>query len=182
VWTPALSPYKGVFELRYQKPHDASGKEAIFISVENDDTTDTYVRGDLVHWKLADDTTTANFAEPNWNTRGLRVAHEVLDPSNATEVRYAGFVESLPAENATASNLNALRHAPRFFELQVYGFHDNGLIGSAAVIAGDLLECDATVAGALQEIAAPGNHATVAFAFETIADAARGEIFIHGIL
>ena len=164
--------------MRYQKPHDYSGKEQIFITVEPDDTTTTYVRGNAVLWHYVDES--VNFTAgnlPAYNTQGYRV----IQAAGAASGRVAGFVESLPASNGTASNLNQTKPG-NHFELQVYGFHDSGLIGSAAVIAGDLLQTDTTVAGALEEVAAPGNYATVAFAFETIADTARGPIFIKGVL
>ena len=161
--------------MRYQKPHDYSGKEQIFITVEPDDSTTTFVRGNAVLWHYVDES--VNFTAgnlPAFNTQGYRVIQAV----EGTSARVAGLVENLPADNGAGTNYAQTRPGGHF-EIQVYGYHDNALIGSAAVIAGDLLETDATVAGALQEVASPGNFCTVGFAFEAIADSARGPVFVR---
>jgi hypothetical protein len=164
--------------MRYQKPHDYSAKEQIFITVEADDTTTTFVRGNAVLWHYVDES--VNFTAgnlPAYNTQGYRV----IQAAGAASGRVAGFVETLPSTNGVTPNANETKPGAHF-EIQVYGFHDSALIGSAAVIAGDLLQTDTTVAGALEEVAAPGNYATVGFAMEAIADTARGPILIKGVL
>ena len=163
--------------MRYQKPHDYSGKEQIFITVEPDDTTTTYVRGNLVLWHLVDES--VNFTAGNiraFNTQGYRV----IQTAEAASMRCAGFVESLPSDNGTGTNLNETKPGSHF-ELQIYGFHDAALADGVAIIAGDSLEAG-SIAGSVAEVAGPGNGATVGFAFDTIGDNNRGPIFIKGLL
>lgn len=173
--------------MRYQKPHDYSAKEQIFINVEPDDVAaavpalGTYVRGNLVLWHLADES--GNFTAgnlPAFNTQGLRVVQAV----EAGSVRAAGFVETLPAANGVATNLAQTR--PGFtFEIQVYGFHDAALADAAGCTAGTTIEAGALVHGSVTDQAgAVGGDGPrqVGFAFENIAGGARGPIFIKGLL
>ena len=163
--------------MRFQKPHEVSAKEAIFISVEQDDTTDTYVLGDLALWKLADDNLVVGFQSDGHNTQCSRVEHAI----DAAGVRAAGFVAGLPVDNNTASNVNQFKHATEFFELQVYGFNEDALADNAVINSGVIVECG-SIAGTIQAISgAEGVQVGVAFT-AYMANARDGTILIKGLI
>jgi len=136
--------------MRYQKPHDASGRQGVFISVEAQDSTYAWVRGDIAIWHLADASVGAGFqtAPRSYNTRGYRVE---LAAATATEEDVAhtaaGIVESVPSVATT--NLNTTRHG-EVFELQVWGFHDaiqSDVDAAEGIVAGVPFGLGKTTAG-----------------------------------
>lgn len=136
--------------MRYQKPHDYSSKEAIFINVELADTTQVIALGQTLLWELTEDS--VNFTAgnlPAFDTRGYRVTLA----AEAESHRAAGVVVSMPIDSNTgATNLNATRPSERPFELQVYGFCPLVLVegnGADDINSGDDLQVSGTTAGNL---------------------------------
>jgi len=168
--------------MRFQGPHDAGTSEKVFINVEQDDTTNTFVLGDLVMWKITDDS--GAFTPPNNLYMGTTWGHRIeqhAGAGDAAAVRSAGFVSTLPADMGTATNLHATRVGTAPMELQVYGVNDQAL-GNGAVSAGAVIESSG-VAGAIRDKAGEIEGCQVGFCMDALTDTNRdGVIFIKGLL